>query len=88
MNKSKSKSSQRGRPPKPGSLNWIKRNGPAPVQQMNEELSHIDTRINIIAVAAGSGPSKNKNNSSGNIVFFLFLKSLRLIHIFNKREIS
>ena len=84
----KSKSSQRGRPPKKGSLNWLKRNGPAHAQQMNEELSHIDTRINIIAVAAGSGPSKNKNNSSGNIVFFLFLKSLRLIHIYNKRELS
>ena len=55
---------------------------------MNEELSHIDTRINILAVAVGSGASKNKKNSSGNIGFFLFLKRLRLIHIFNKRELS
>ena len=73
----KSKSSQRGRPPKKGSLNWLKRNGPAHAQQMNEELSHtslVDTRINIIAVAAGSGPSKNKNNSSSKSVFSFFKK--------------
>ena len=75
MNKS---TSQRGRPLKKGSLNWLKRNGTAPVQQINEELSHIDTRINIIAVAAGSGPSKNKNNSSGNISVFSFFKKFKI----------
>ena len=45
---------------------------------MNEELSHIDTRINIIAVATGSGPSKNKNNSSGNISVFSFFKKFKI----------
>ena len=56
------KANQLGRPLIVGSLNWLKKNNKDEINQMNQQISQIDSRVSILSVA---GASNKKMNISG-----------------------